>query len=161
MRQHTDEYPNLNAPICHKKAVRGGFLKTKILYSLLLTLFLSGCESTVTRTNLTQTKDTQAIEKSDQRGPTPPTIIRRINPTYPKELQKKKIIGEAVIEMVVLPDGTPTKLKIHSATHEAFGTSSLRAARNLVFEPAKIDGIPVSSKILVPFTFDPRINHNS
>lgn len=59
--------------------------------------------------------------------------------------------GTALISLVVDRDGTPKDLKVESASDPEFGRRCLDAAKQWRFRPGSIKGVPVRTRVSVPF----------
>ena len=84
---------------------------------------------------------------------TDPKPLETPSPRYPAALADTGISGTAVVDIVVLPDGSVGDPKIKSADHEALGDAAVTAIKQWRFTPATVDGAPVERKVSVPFQF--------
>ena len=88
-------------------------------------------------------------------GDAVPIVVKQVPPDYPKELAKKRIKGEAVVEFVVEKDGTVQTGKIVSQTDELFGRAALACVKKWKFKPGTKAGAPVRVLMQVPIQFGP------
>jgi TonB family protein len=77
-----------------------------------------------------------------------PKVTRAANPEYPSGGHGDV---EVVLELVVDPTGHVADAKVVASGGAAFDAAALGAARDLVFEPATRDGVPIAAQI--PFAF--------
>ena len=56
-----------------------------------------------------------------------------------------------MISLVVDRDGTPKDLKVESSTDVEFGRRCLAAAAQWRFRPGTIKGVPVKTRVSLPF----------
>lgn len=94
-------------------------------------------------------KDTFIVSELDE----PLRQIDFVKPNYPGHLWAKKRGGQAVVEFIVLTDGSVGDVIVTSATHEDFGASAASAISQWRFAPPIKDGRPVAvrARQLVPF----------
>ncbi len=85
----------------------------------------------------------------------PPEVVQPAMPRYPTELMYDPVGGEAILLVVIDEEGSVAFVDIESATHEAFGQSSIIAAYQWKFDPAYKNGEPVRIKTHIPFQFTP------
>jgi len=86
------------------------------------------------------------IKELDER----PVPIKQVQPTLGYETGRTG--GNAVISLTVDRDGSPTDLKVESATTVEFGKSCMDAAAKWRFKPGTINGVPVRTRVNVPFS---------
>jgi protein TonB len=82
-------------------------------------------------------------------------VLRRVDPVYPDFARRARIQGPVVLMMTVDERGQPIQVQVlegHSAFHEA----ALQAARQWRFEPARVDGRPVSAAFRLTLKFSLR-----
>lgn len=85
----------------------------------------------------------------------PPRPLRRTAPRYPEAALAEGLTGDIVVEFVILPDGTVdvATVKVVSTAHAVFIEPTLEALREWRFEPGKLDGraIPTRVRQRIPF----------
>jgi TonB family protein len=79
----------------------------------------------------------------------PPSATKTVEPAV--SYQQQKSGGTAVISLTIDRDGTPKDLKVDSASDPEFGRRCLAAAAQWRFKPATIKGIPVKTRVALPF----------
>jgi TonB family protein len=83
-----------------------------------------------------------------------PRLILDAAPEYPQSARDQGIHGDVIIELELRSDGSVGAARLIQAPHELLAWPSLEAARQLLFEPAVVDGQPVASTLLYRFRFD-------
>ena len=87
-----------------------------------------------------------------QAGPKP---FYGATPAYPDALRNTGIKGEAVVTLRISPRGTVEDPVVERATVPAFGEAALASVIHWRFYPRVQDGLPVASKVSIPFAFEP------
>lgn len=90
----------------------------------------------------------------DDAGNSNPIPTRTYKPDYPENLRNQGVVGNAVIKFTINKTGTVVNPEVVSATHEAFGTTSLAAIKHWQFLPARQNGDIVSKEVQLPFNFN-------
>jgi protein TonB len=81
-------------------------------------------------------------------------IVKMTEPLYPERSLRNGEQGDVLVLVEVLVDGAVGRVTVHeSSGHTLLDRAALRAARRCRFEPARRNGEPVTSEILVPFEF--------
>lgn len=81
-------------------------------------------------------------------------IMRLVEPLYPERCVRNGDEGDVVVSIEVLADGSIGQTRVHeSSGNSLLDRAAVRAAQRCRFQPATLDGSPVSSEILVPFEF--------
>ncbi len=88
-------------------------------------------------------------------GVTMPEVLHEAKPNYTNDAMRAKVQGVAVVECVVLPDGTVTGAKIIKSLDKVFGLDqeALKAARQWRFSPGRRFGQPVPVLIEIELSF--------
>jgi periplasmic protein TonB len=88
-------------------------------------------------------------------GVTMPVPVHEAKPNYTNDAMRAKVQGIAVVECVVLPDGTVTDAKIIKSLDNVFGLDqeAIKAARQWRFLPGRRFGQPVSVLIEIELSF--------
>lgn len=82
------------------------------------------------------------------------TALQMVAPAYPKDAFERSIAGNVMVRVVVGTDGTPTDVRVTSATVPGvFDDAAVQAARQWTFHPALKDGVAVATTLQVPVTF--------
>jgi protein TonB len=74
-------------------------------------------------------------------------------PTYPMQLRREGIDGQANVTFVVNESGRVITAKVESLTHREFGVAAEKAVRKWRFNPGTRNGRPVKFKMTVPVVF--------
>ena len=82
-----------------------------------------------------------------------PVPIFQPVPSYPFELHRAGIQGNAVIAFVIGPEGTVVSTAIVSATDVRFGEAAEAAIRKWTFHPGEANGHKVYTFVAVPIGF--------
>jgi TonB family protein len=73
---------------------------------------------------------------------------------YPKEAQKNKIDGRAIVRFVIKPDGSIADLKVMKSAGEELDAEALRVIKSMPkWTPGSLDGVPLNSYYTLPFNF--------
>jgi len=86
----------------------------------------------------------------------PPKPIRQDEPIYPSELIRQKVTGGAVIEFVVLEDGSTDRVRAKESTHPEFADAAIKAVKKWKFQPGIADGKAVKTRVFIRIPFDIR-----
>ncbi len=79
-------------------------------------------------------------------------VLRQVDPVYPDFARRARIQGPVVLLMTVDEQGRPIQVQVlegHSVFHEA----AKQAARQWRFEPARMNGLPVSAAFRLTLKF--------
>jgi len=85
----------------------------------------------------TTSKDTECEEITE------PVAINKINPKYPEEARKEKVMGVVTLETVVTENGEVGEIEVLQSPDERLSKASVEAVSQWTFEPALCDGRPV------------------
>lgn len=83
------------------------------------------------------------------------TVLRQVDPVYPEFARRARIQGPVVLMMTVDDRGQPIEVHVLEG-HPAFHEAALSAARQWRFEPAQMDGQPVSATFRLTLKFSLR-----
>lgn len=78
-----------------------------------------------------------------------PVPTKTVDPAVTYQLRQSG--ASAVISLTIDRDGTPKDLKVDSASDPDFGRRCLAAAAQWRFKPATIRGVPVKTRVALPF----------
>lgn len=82
-----------------------------------------------------------------------PSVIKRVEPVYPKDALAKGSEGKVWLKILVDTDGKPAQVEVLKSENEYFDQASITAARQWLFSPALKDNKPVAVWITLPFKF--------
>lgn len=88
------------------------------------------------------------------KGPVPPKLKNKVDPVYPKEKLEKGERATVKVELTIDATGKVINAKVTDSGGAEFDAAALEAAAKLTFDPATVDGKPVTAKIPYRFTFD-------
>lgn len=75
-------------------------------------------------------------------------------PTYPFEAIQRGLEGRVLLRISIDPDGTVREVVVlESSGHVILDQAALTFARSMSLEPATVDGVPVTSDVLLPVSF--------
>jgi TonB family protein len=72
---------------------------------------------------------------------------------YPEAARRQGIEGTVVVEFLVLPDGSITKMQITKPVHPLLNKAAVRAIQKVEFEPGTYRGKPVPALKSLPVSF--------
>ena len=82
-------------------------------------------------------------------------VLRRVDPVYPDFARHAHIQGAVVLLMTVDERGVPVQVQIMEG-HPVFHEAAVQAARQWRFEPARLEGRPVSASFRLTLKFSLR-----
>jgi periplasmic protein TonB len=84
-----------------------------------------------------------------------PKLLREVRPAYTADAMRAKIQGTAIVEAIVLPDGTVGEVRISKSLDSSFGLDqeALKAAKQWRFVPGTKNGQPVAVYVTIELTF--------
>jgi TonB family protein len=84
----------------------------------------------------------------------PPVLLYFARPKYPETAIKMKREGVVKVKLTVDEECRVVKAELFESTAtEAMDNAPLEAARQCRFKPAKKDGVPVLTQVMIPFQF--------
>lgn len=91
-------------------------------------------------------------------GATPPTLLRRVDPTYTAAAMQARIRGTVVLEVLVTAAGTVTDVKVIGSLDKVYGLDerAIATAKKWLFIPARFQGKPVPYVVNIELTFNQR-----
>jgi protein TonB len=84
---------------------------------------------------------------------TMPRVKTNVHVEYPVEIKSLEIQGRVVLQLWIDEQGRVIKAKVIKKLHPKLDELALEAAKKIIFEPATIDGKPVTVKIPYSFVF--------
>jgi TonB family protein len=88
-------------------------------------------------------------------GLVPPKPVKRVAAAYDKSVKSEHIKGKVKVRVVVTKEGKPVQEKVTESLHPKLDAAALLAAKQWLFEPARLDGKPVPYRITLEFMFTP------
>lgn len=85
---------------------------------------------------------------------TPPAIKKLVKPSYTAVARELGIEGTVIVELVIAEDGRAIEGKIIRGLGYGLDEVTLNSLMNSEFEPAKVNGNPVLSRVVVPVRFE-------
>ena len=86
---------------------------------------------------------------------TPPTVIQHVDAVYPSSALAARKHATVMLRVTVDADGHVSNVEVVTSGGEDLDEAATIAARQWLFEPAKRRGVPVASRISIPFHFAP------
>jgi iron complex outermembrane receptor protein len=83
----------------------------------------------------------------------PPKLVRSVQAEYPEEARRAALSGTVRLQLVIGIDGAVSEAYVLRRAGHGFDESALRAARQLRFEPALLDGRPAAVRIEYEIAF--------
>jgi TonB family protein len=122
-----------------------------------LVAFLVAAVGVIACGDTTTSDESAALETSDTKDfypfDEPPVLMKFQQPTYPQEAEKAGLEGEVAVKMLVGIDGSVERVVVLRTTDPVFEAAALEAASRCQFKPAKLEGKPTRSYVMVPFAF--------
>jgi TonB family protein len=84
---------------------------------------------------------------------TPPSVVHRDPPIYPRAMKKSGLIGEVTISFVVDKKGDVTNPVVVRSNNPGFDAAAIEAVLKWKFKPGIKDGKPVSTRMQIPIIF--------
>jgi TonB family protein len=93
-----------------------------------------------------------AIPRKITGGVLPGLAIRKVTPTYPADARKARISGAVQVQVLISEEGKVISAEIIEGPEE-LREASLNAAKQWVFKPTILEGIPVKVQGILTFNF--------
>lgn len=88
----------------------------------------------------------------------PPQLLKSVDPLYIPIIGPAKKEEYVTVEFMVTATGQVTDAKVIESTNPQFSNSALTAIAQWKFRPGKKDGLPVDTRMQVPFVFSSKSN---
>jgi TonB family protein len=89
-------------------------------------------------------------------GLIPPKPVKRVSAKYDKSVKESEHIkGYVRVRVLVTKKGKVAEEKVTESLHPKLDAAALVAAKEWLFEPARLDGKPVPYRITLEFMFTP------
>lgn len=82
-----------------------------------------------------------------------PRLIEEVKPDFPDELKRQGVEGKVVLSLEIGSNGRVRKARVVARLHPELDTLARKAAKRLVFEPAKVGDTPVAVNLSYTFYF--------
>jgi protein TonB len=69
------------------------------------------------------------------------TLLKRVEPIYPRQLQSMRIAGTVVLDAVIRRDGTIGEVTVLQSSNAAFAQSAITAVKQWRYNPLSFEGI--------------------
>jgi TonB family protein len=83
----------------------------------------------------------------------PPRVIKRTPPVYPMAMRRSGMRGDVVVEFVVDEEGSVRSPVVVRTLNPSFNEAALDAVRAWKFEPARVEGRAVKTRMQQPISF--------
>ncbi len=83
----------------------------------------------------------------------PFVVLRKPRPSYPENARRDNISGTVHLLVTFRSDGTVGDIQCYDTLSRDLGKEAFEAAKKIKFLPAELDGKPVDSEGIVPYTF--------
>ncbi|MBX7221371.1 MAG: energy transducer TonB [Blastocatellia bacterium] len=83
-----------------------------------------------------------------------PSILSQVKPKYSEEARQNKVQGKVVLSVEFRADGTIGEVRIVRGLGYGLDERAIEAARQIRFRPAVQNGVPVTTRAKVEFTFN-------
>jgi TonB family protein len=81
-------------------------------------------------------------------------VIKKVKPIYPTSAKTMRVSGKVEVRVVISETGRVTDATAISG-HNTLRKAAVDAALQWVFKPATLNGVPVKTESILPFTFTP------
>jgi TonB family protein len=101
-------------------------------------------------------KETEAQKPAEGSEHPGPTVIKKVNPTYPEEARKEGIEGMVILEATIDTEGNVTKVKVLKGEIESLNKAAVEAIRQWKYEPIIVEGkaMPSTFTVTIKFALD-------
>ncbi len=83
-----------------------------------------------------------------------PVAKKTVAPEYPEDARQNGIEGRVILSGIVETDGSVSSIQVlKSSNRSDMDDAAIAAFQQFEFEPGKVDGQPVRTRIVVPFQF--------
>lgn len=84
-----------------------------------------------------------------------PKVIHHVEPSYPKELWRRRIGGKIGLRITIDEEGIVQRVDVLNSIHPYLNYTTVQALRQWTFEPVLFKGKPVPVVFRCTYTFDP------
>ena len=89
-----------------------------------------------------------------------PSLLQESLPEYPPELREQAVRGDVLLQLDLDETGKPFRISVVETDHPGFSDAAVRAAKKLLFEPARIGAEPVPSRLRYRYQFEPGLGED-
>jgi TonB family protein len=89
----------------------------------------------------------------DRTSAVPPRVISRVEPEYPMAFRMSGWRGEVVVEFTVDEKGSVRDVTVVRSLNPGFNEPAMEAVRRFKFEPGRVNGRPVATRLQQPISF--------
>jgi TonB family protein len=93
------------------------------------------------------------LQIMEQKGETPPRVIKKEGPAFPEDLREARVQGMVVMKLHIDEKGKVLKCEKAKADDDRFVAPACEAAMKWEFEPARKDGKPIAYDYFVTMSF--------
>jgi protein TonB len=86
-------------------------------------------------------------------GATPPRLIRKVEPVYPKPALMLRVQGTVVLKATITPQGTVENVRVESG-NQVLAAAAVQAVRQWRYQPQLLNGQPLETETTVTVTFN-------
>ncbi len=85
-----------------------------------------------------------------------PTVIKKVNPTYPEEARKEGIEGMVILEATIDAEGNVSSVKVLKGEIDSLNTAAIEAVKQWKYEPVIVEGkaMPATFTVTIKFALD-------
>jgi TonB family protein len=92
-------------------------------------------------------------EGAPKRVITPPKLVKFVEAEFPPSEKAAQRSAAVVLQIAIKEDGSVAQVAVAESAGPAFDAAATAAAKQFVFEPAKVDGKPIPVKIAYRYEF--------
>lgn len=97
----------------------------------------------------------EAVHRVDEKGITTPKLVLPVQPTYPEEARKARVMGVVVLQALVDEQGVVQQVEVLRSLEKGCTDAAVQAVRQWRYEPARFakSGKPVAVYLTVTVNF--------
>ena len=118
-----------------------------VVFSVTVNFMLDKGDQTVE--HVKETPDSSGVKHITS----PPKLLKKVDPVYPKELRQAGIQGTVVLEIVTDIKGVPGKITVLKSESSELNAPAIEAVRQWIYEPMRVDGKPVPVTFTITMRF--------
>jgi TonB family protein len=96
----------------------------------------------------------EGIEEAGRNGAGKPTILYKEKAKYTEEARQNKVQGAVVLSAIFTADGKVTGIRVVRGLPDGLTEKAIEAAQKIRFQPATKNGVPISVRANLEFTFN-------